>query len=66
MTALAVLVGGALFMGLMTLTDGAAAIACAGALFGWHVVGQLVEWLQSIHDRRVALRRWASWERHRV
>jgi hypothetical protein len=58
---LAMLVGGAIFVLLQVQTNGQATVALGLALFAWHVVGQVGEWLQSIHDRRVALRRWRRW-----
>lgn len=62
MIPLAMLVGGALFVLLQVQTNGQPTVALGLVLFTWHVVAQLGEWLQSIHDRRVALRRWARWE----
>lgn len=63
MIALAMLVGGALFSALIVAGMADIAVGLGAVLFAWHVIGQVAEWLDSVEDRRVALRRWRAWRR---
>lgn len=63
MIGLAILIGGALMLGLWQLLGQAATIAIATVALLLVLVGLLSDVWRSINDRRTALRRWAAWSR---